>query len=54
VKQHSIAYSEVKKKAKAATLHATKALEWRGIAPTHSRSWHYMGVSGQHHALAAL
>jgi hypothetical protein len=25
-----------------------------GIAPTHSRPRHYMGVSGQHHAPAAL
>jgi hypothetical protein len=25
-----------------------------GIAPTHSCSRHYMGVSGQHHASAAL
>jgi hypothetical protein len=43
-------------KGKAVTLHATEALvgERRYIAPTHSRPRNYMGVSGQHHAPAAL
>jgi hypothetical protein len=31
-----------------------QALGGRGIAPTHSRFRHYMGVSGQRHAPAAL
>jgi hypothetical protein len=32
-----------------------EALGWReGIAPTHSRPQHYMGVSGQRHAPVAL
>jgi hypothetical protein len=36
-------------------LHALKALGGReGIAPTHSRPRHQMGVSGQRHAPAAL
>jgi hypothetical protein len=40
---------------KAVPLHAIEALRGRGgIAPTHSRPRHYMGVSGQHHAPAAL
>jgi hypothetical protein len=40
---------------KAVPLHAMVALGGRGgIAPTHSRLRHYMGVSGQHHAPAAL
>jgi hypothetical protein len=43
------------KKSKAVPLHAMEALGGRGgIAPTHSRPRHYMGVSGQHHAPAAL
>jgi hypothetical protein len=43
------------KKAKAVPLHATKALGWRGsIAPTHSRPRHWVGASGQCHALAVL
>jgi hypothetical protein len=42
-------------KAKAVPLHATDVVGGRGcIAPTHSRPRHYMGVSGQRHALAAL
>jgi hypothetical protein len=42
-------------KSKAVPLHAMEALGGRGgIAPTHSRLRHYMGVSGQHHAPAAL
>jgi hypothetical protein len=42
-------------KAKVVLLHAMKALWWRGgIVPTHSKPQHSMGVSGQHHALAAL
>jgi hypothetical protein len=44
-----------KTKSKAVPLHAMEALGGRGgIAPTHSRPRHYMGVSGQHHVLAAL
>jgi hypothetical protein len=44
-----------KSKRKAVPLHAMEALGGRGgIAPTHSRPRHYMGVSGQHHSLAAL
>jgi hypothetical protein len=40
---------------KAVPLHAMEALGGRGgIAPTHSRPRHLMGVSGQHHAPAAL
>jgi hypothetical protein len=40
---------------KAVPLHAMEALGGRGgIAPTHSRPRHYMGVSGQRHAPAAL
>jgi hypothetical protein len=36
-------------------LHAMKALRGRGcIAPINSRPRHYMGVSGQRHAPAAL
>jgi hypothetical protein len=43
------------KKAKAVPLQATKVLGWRGgIAPTHSRPRHLMGVSGQRHDPAAL
>jgi hypothetical protein len=43
------------KKSKAVPLHAMKALGGRGgIAPTHSRPRHNMGVSGQRHAPAAL
>jgi hypothetical protein len=43
------------KKGKAVPLHAMEALGGRGgIAPTHSRPRHYMGVSGQCHAPAAL
>jgi hypothetical protein len=39
----------------AVPLHAMEALGGRGgIAPTHSRPRHYMGVSGQRHAPAAL
>jgi hypothetical protein len=42
-------------KAKAVPPHAMKALVGRGvIAPTHSRPRHYMGVSGQSNAPAAL
>jgi hypothetical protein len=42
-------------KGKAVPLHAMKALGGRGgIAPTHSRPRHYVGVSGQRHAPAAL
>jgi hypothetical protein len=42
-------------KAKAVPLHDTQALRGRGaIAPTHSRPRHYMGVSGQRDAPAAL
>jgi hypothetical protein len=42
-------------KGKAVPLHAMKALVGRGdITPTHSRPRHYMGVSGQRHAPAAL
>jgi hypothetical protein len=37
-------------RAKAAPLHATKALQGRGQAPTLSRPRHYMVVSGQRHA----
>jgi hypothetical protein len=38
-------------KAKTVPLHATEALGWRGgIALTHSRPRHYMGVSSQRHA----
>jgi hypothetical protein len=45
----------LKAKAKSVPLQATKAFEGRGgIAPTHSRLQHWMGVSGQHHAPAAL
>jgi hypothetical protein len=40
---------------KQSRLHAMEALGGRGgIAPTHSRSRHLMGVSGQRHAPAAL
>jgi hypothetical protein len=40
---------------KAVPSHAMEALGRRGdIAPTHSRPWHQMGVSGQHHVPAAL
>jgi hypothetical protein len=42
-------------KAKVVLLHAMKAFGWRGgIVPTHSKPQHSMGVSGQHHASAAL
>jgi hypothetical protein len=42
-------------KGKAVQLHAMEALGGRGgIAPTHSRPRHYVGVSGQNHAPAAL
>jgi hypothetical protein len=42
-------------KAKFIPLHATKALGGtEGIAPTHSRPQHYMGVSGRRDALTAL
>jgi hypothetical protein len=42
-------------KGKAIPLHALEALGGRGgIAPTHSRPRHYMGVSGQRQAPAAL
>jgi hypothetical protein len=45
----------LKGKGKAVPLHALEALGGRGgIAPTHSRPRHYMGVSGQSHAPAAL
>jgi hypothetical protein len=40
-------------KSKAIPLHAMEALGGRGIAPTHSRPRHKMGVSGQRHAPAA-
>jgi hypothetical protein len=41
----------VKGKGKAVPLHAMEALGGRGgIAPTHSRPRHWMGVSGQRHA----
>jgi hypothetical protein len=44
-----------KAKAKAVPLHAMEVLVGRGcIAPTHSRPWHQMGVSGQCHAPAVL
>jgi hypothetical protein len=44
-----------KKKGKAVPLHAMEAFGGRGgIAPTHSRPRHYIGVSGQRHAPAAL
>jgi hypothetical protein len=43
------------KQSKAFPLHAMKAPGRRGgIAPTHSQPRHEMGVSGQHHAPAAL
>jgi hypothetical protein len=42
-------------KGKAVPLHAIEALGGRGgIAPTHSRPRHYIGVSGQRHASAVL
>jgi hypothetical protein len=42
-------------KAKGVTPHAMEALGWRGgIAPTHSRRRHYMGVSGERQAPAAV
>jgi hypothetical protein len=44
---------KVKKKCCVATRHAGSKGE-RRIAPTYSWHQHYMGVSGQHHALAAL
>jgi hypothetical protein len=45
----------IKVKGKAVPLHATEALGGRGgIAPTHSRPRHWMGVSGQRHAPAVL
>jgi hypothetical protein len=44
-----------KGKGKAVPLHAMEALGGRGgIAPTHSRPRHLMGVSGQRHAPATL
>jgi hypothetical protein len=47
--------AKAKKKSKAVPLHAMEALGGRGgIAPTHSRPRHYMGVSGQRHAPAVL
>jgi predicted protein tyrosine phosphatase len=52
-----IRYVKVKQslKAKFVPLHAMKALAWRGgIASTHCRPRHYMGVSRQRHAPAAL
>jgi hypothetical protein len=43
------------KKVRAVPLHAMEALGGRGcIPPTHLRPRHYMGVSGQRHAPAAL
>jgi hypothetical protein len=39
---------------KAVPLHAMVALGWRGVASTHSWPRHYMAVSGQRHAPAAL
>jgi hypothetical protein len=43
------------KKAKTVPLQATKVLGWKGgIAPTHSRPRHLMGVNGQRHDPAAL
>jgi hypothetical protein len=42
-------------KSKAVPLHAMEALGGGGgIAPTHSRPRHYIGVSGQRHAPAVL
>jgi hypothetical protein len=42
-------------KLRAVPIHAAEALGWRGgIARTHSRPRHWMGVSGQRHAPAAL
>jgi hypothetical protein len=44
-----------KVKSKGVPLHAMEAHGGRGgIAPTHTQPWHYMGVSGQRHAPAAL
>jgi hypothetical protein len=46
---------DAKKKSKAVPLHAMEAHGGRGgIAPTHTKPRHQMGVSGQRHAPAAL
>jgi hypothetical protein len=47
--------TQLKAKAKAVPLHATNGLGGRGgIAPAHSQPRHWMVVSGQRHAPAAL
>jgi hypothetical protein len=47
-------FTRTGKISKAFVLHAMETLGGRDITPTHSRPWHWMGVSGQRHAPTAI